>query len=225
MLMKAEEGSWLFNKLIRWSVVIFVIFLNLHLHVNRVDRFTLKGQTKASTADTLSSFAHWILAACSLQLLHHSLETTHSTHLLENARINHSGHLLAEFLHLGRVYITSIHFSILELELIQKPGNWPTLKSPLIPPIFLTISANFLYWLNRSLTSWIAVPLPRATRATLDDSFVNMSFAFGWSSSETREIRIDWLENWTVVCHAVHNCHKALQTCHRFLLVSFRHEI
>lgn len=38
------------------------------------------------------------------------------------------------------------------------------LNKPLMPPIFLTICANFVYWVSNSCTSLVATPDPRATR-------------------------------------------------------------
>uniref|UniRef100_A0A915J4J1 Uncharacterized protein n=1 Tax=Romanomermis culicivorax TaxID=13658 RepID=A0A915J4J1_ROMCU len=59
----------------------------------------------------------------------------------------------------------------------------PPLNNPLMLPIFLTISANFLYCCNSSFTSPTDVPEPRATRAIRPGCFWNSSVAFKLSSS------------------------------------------
>lgn len=52
----------------------------------------------------------------------------------------------------------------------------PPLNSPLMPPIFFTTAANFVYCEIRSFTSFSVTPAPWATRITRPDCFVN-SFA------------------------------------------------
>ena len=56
------------------------------------------------------------------------------------------------------------------------------LKRPLIPPIFLTIWANLVYWDSSSLTAVLETPAPRATLVTLDGCREN-NLAPSWLSS------------------------------------------
>ena len=60
------------------------------------------------------------------------------------------------------------------------------LNSPLIPPIFFTIAANFVYCDNNSCTSRTDTPLPRATRVLLPGWRENSLAPLGLSSSENQ---------------------------------------
>ena len=51
--------------------------------------------------------------------------------------------------------------------------HYSPLNSPLMPPIFFTIWANFLYCVSSSLTSLTETPAPRATRCVRPACFVN----------------------------------------------------
>ena len=59
----------------------------------------------------------------------------------------------------------------------------PPLNSPLIPPIFFTICANFVYCLSRSSTSRCDTPAPRATRCTRPGCLEKMRAPSALSSS------------------------------------------
>lgn len=124
------------------------------------------------------------------------------THVVEHPWVHHLRHLLVQFGHLGWVHVlrhvtpwwidTQTHtLSVHPVLGWQTPPKSPfmaqsasPLKSPLMPPIFLTIWANFVYWVSSSWTSRVATPDPRATLWILLGCLLNSLAPSLLSSSE-----------------------------------------
>lgn len=136
------------------------------------------------------------LTGGALQLFHHLLQSRHSSCKRKKTQINFLSYrvkIRETVLPIWWSTLGSIILAICTLSLLIWVGltffvdKSPPLNKPLIDPIFLTISANFLYCCKSSLTSPMDVPDPRATRTIRPGCFWNSSVAFKLSNSAKRE--------------------------------------